>query len=298
MRGRHAKNSSFSQGHTNMMTLDMMIPVAYDDHLYVSDPLPFQETGTINTTYPRRGKPKRARTPLIIDKIKQPVVTGLIERPRITELLERGSERFVANMISGRSRTGKTAAAVNFASKYDSVAWFTVDSSDTVWPVFANYLQTSTLNAAFGDRSHRLTKIPSGSGTEEDIASFLIRLITKIVAKDRPEPMLVVFDDLHHVFDADWFADFFPLLLHSFNPAIDLLLICRGKPPLPLWRLRSKQLLNVVDEKVLLFDLPETVELYEKHGSTAALAKQAFSASFGRPGKIVDLVQAEMPSTL
>lgn len=267
----------------------MMISAAYDEHSCVSDHLELQEIGSLLPEALSRKVAKRIATPLIQSKITIPSICSVIERPRITELLERGAERCVANMISGRSRTGKTAAAVNLASKYKKVAWFSVDSSDTGWPVFAAYLQTSVLRAAFGDRSRQRANVASCSSTEEGISEFLTKLFGKATPKKDSEPMLIVLDNLHHVFDADWFAIFFDLLLHSLDPAINLLLLCRGKPPLPLWRLRSKQLLNVIDEKVLSFDLGETKSLYERLGLPSITAKAAFTISFGRAGKIADL---------
>jgi ATP/maltotriose-dependent transcriptional regulator MalT len=77
---------------------------------------------------------------------------------------------------------------------------------------------------------------------------------------------LIVLDDAHYLFDADWFGGFFSSLLYSLSPASHLLILSRGTPSLPLWRLRSKQVLGVVDEKLLAFDIEETQRLFEKFG--------------------------------
>jgi ATP/maltotriose-dependent transcriptional regulator MalT len=62
---------------------------------------------------------------------------------------------------------------------------------------------------------------------------------------------LIVLDDIHHLFDAHWFGDFFNLLLYSLPAGSHLLMLCRSRPPGPVWRLRSKQMLDVLDERSL-----------------------------------------------
>jgi ATP/maltotriose-dependent transcriptional regulator MalT len=110
---------------------------------------------------------------------------------------------------------------------------------------------------------------------------FVEQLLEK-VARRGSEPLLVVLDDIHHVFDADWFPEFFVSLLHSLSPRIHLLLLSRSKPPQPLWRLRSKQVLGVIDEKLLAFNLEETGEFLRQHEISPALAERAHAETFGR----------------
>ena len=100
----------------------------------------------------------------------------------------------------------------------------------------------------------------------------------------------MVLDDIQHLFDADWFNDFFTLLLHSLPPDVHLLMLCRSKPPLPLWRLRSKQRLNVIDEKLLAFSPDEAERLYKIHGLPGDVAKKVHRASYGRASKLTGYI--------
>lgn len=230
--------------------------------------------------------------PFIEEKLRIPRFDGLIERPRIEAMLENASERFVANLISGRAQTGKTATAAAYAEKYRRVAWYTLDAADNSWHIFSRYFARSVVSAArtpSGGLAPAEVRIPEA----EDVADFLVKLLPQTYSSDIGEPLLVVLDDLHHVFDAHWFEDFFNLLLFSLPSSVHLLMLCRGKPPLPLWRLRSKQLLNVIDEKTLAFDRAETEQLYKKLGVSRAAAGRAHESSFGCAGKLALLAAAE-----
>jgi len=225
---------------------------------------------------PSPSAPKRtAEAHFIFDKIMRPECGDLVERPRITEFLKRSAEQFRGNLISGRAKTGKTYAAADLARGYRNVAWYTVDSTDLDWNVFARYLA-----AAVSPK----TKVRN----ENDIAGFLGEMFA--AAARRKDETLIVIDDIHHVFDAPWFGEFFTLLLSSAVPKTHLLLLCRSKPPLPLWRLRSKQILNVVDEKMLAFDLEETVEWCKKLGIPRQVSHLVPVNAYGRAGKVADFL--------
>ena len=62
---------------------------------------------------------------------------------------------------------------------------------------------------------------------------------------------LLVLDNVHHLFDAGWFPEFFRQMIISLGPETRLLMLCRSRPSAPLWRLRSKQMLNVIDETII-----------------------------------------------
>lgn len=259
-----------------------MIPFAYENDLVLGESYIAPETGSSQ-------KLERRDTPLMADKFRMPDVTGMIERPRINDLLSNASVRFAANLISGRARTGKSMAAAEFARSYKKVAWYTVDTSDNISEVFSKYFR-ECVSSAIGGRTKR-AGCTEWSETPEEMSAHLSDLFGLIKPRTKSSPMLIVLDDVHHIFDAPWFADFFHILLYSLDPSIHLLLLCRGKPPLPLWRLRSKQLLNVIDERVLAFDHAETAALCAKLGCSPGKAAKIFGASFGRAGKVADIAR-------
>lgn len=239
----------------------------------------------------RRTASDREGIHVLREKLRIPRVRGAVERPRIEELLRRSLVQFPATLISGRAGTGKTTVAAEFARSQEHTAWYSVESSDVEWKVFAHYFATCILRAA--KSRARVTKVlPDGSDpSQSTIATFLIDLFAEAETELFHDPMLIVLDGIHHLFDAPWFGEFFSLLLSSLPENANLLLLCRSKPPNPLWRLRSKQQLNVIDEKVLAFDLAETVELARRKRLSRSDAESAHSATFGRISKLIEIVE-------
>ena len=235
---------------------------------------------------------RREEFPLLRDKLRIPATAGNIERPRLTSLLARSFGQFPATLISGRAGTGKTALAAGLARDAERACWYTVEAADAEWPVFSRYLSVALTDAGFADPdADRPVYDPSLDG----IAKFLLR---NFFAPNDPKAgsSLIVVDDIHHLFDVPWFAEFFNLLLYSLPAKTHLLLLCRSKPPSPMWRLRSKQMLNVLDEKVIAFTPQETVALFASLGLSRATAELAYRASFGRVSKL--LQRAEYFSTI
>jgi LuxR family transcriptional regulator, maltose regulon positive regulatory protein len=226
---------------------------------------------------------------LFAEKLKIPDFKTNLSRPRLNELLAKSSNQFGATLICGRSGTGKTALAADYAREYETVAWFSVDSTDADWNHFSKYLAASV----FGNGNDNIIGTNSDSGSSQTkISDFFGKLFSKIGENHNGKPILIVLDDIHHVFDAEWFDDFFNLLLYSLTPNAHLLLLCRSKPSYPLWRLRSKQVLNVIDEKLLALNIEETEELYKKYGLTKEKAKKAHRDSFGRISKLMNSIDS------
>ena len=53
-------------------------------------------------------------------------------------------------------------------------------------------------------------------------------------------------------------------------------------PPAPLWRMRSKQTLTVIDEEALKFNRSEAIELFKTFGLTQEQACIALDHTHGR----------------
>jgi len=233
-------------------------------------------------------EPAREEFHLLREKLTIPGSADLIERPRIKSLLDRSVVQFPATLISGRAGTGKTSIAASFVAGKKNVSWYSVETTDVEWPIFARYFSASLANPAVGGekRPNNMGPQPS-SVSPTEIARFLVNRFASAYAGPPVGPSLVVLDDIHHLFDAPWFDDFFNLLLYSLPPETHLLLLCRSRPPSPLWRLRSKQMLNVLDEKVIAFDTTETESLFKKLGQSAADARDAQVRCFGRVSKLL-----------
>jgi ATP/maltotriose-dependent transcriptional regulator MalT len=224
--------------------------------------------------------------PILREKLRIPDIDTFIARPRITNLIRRSQSQFPATLISGRSGTGKTAIAATFAAENNSVAWYTVESNDVDWQIFSRYFSSSMQRAGCFQNA-LLSRNSERAPSQNEIAAFLAWLFCSPDASPDGDKSLIVLDDIHHLFDADWFGDFFNLLLYSLPTESHLLLLCRSRPPSPLWRLRSKQMLNVLDEKVIAFDIPETQALFRSLGVPASHAERAQRDSFGRAARLV-----------
>jgi len=249
------------------------------------------------TTAASPSKGERDGVHILKEKLEIPGCEGLIERPRLIEKLDRSLNRFAATLVSGRAGTGKTSIALAYARTRKSTAWLTVESSDIDWNVFATYLTASVLRAvgskkAVGDLLPSVTNSSPGA-----MALFLFNIVSELETAEKDQRPLVVLDGIHHLFDADWFGRFFDILQPSLSETADLLLLCRSKPPNPLWRLRSKQQLDVIDEKTLVFDPDETMLLLKQVGRSQAEVARIHAETFGRVSKLLPFIRGKRSSS-
>ena len=224
---------------------------------------------------------------LIADKLRVPTMDGQTDRPRLVKHLEKSLAQFSATLITGRAGTGKTALAAHFADKSDAcVAWYKVETADSDWKVFSSYLLGS-IDQNCNENAIDFDDIQVPAMTETLAASFADAAAEK--------PLLIVLDDLHSIFDAEWFTEFFTNFVSSLAPTnVNLLLIARTLPPLPLWRLRSKQVLGVMDEKLLTFTVEETIDLFKKYQLSAATARAAHKNAYGKIAKLKQIIDKKI----
>jgi LuxR family transcriptional regulator, maltose regulon positive regulatory protein len=250
----------------------------------------------VDTTVARPAKAERDGVHILTEKLEIPCCVGLIERPRLIEKLELSLSRFAATLVSGRAGTGKTSIAAAYARTRKRVAWFTVESSDIDWNVFASYLAASVHRVAeskkaVGDSLHAVT-----NSSPAAMAIFLFVIASVLETDEKNDRPLLVLDGIDHLFDADWFGGFFNILQPSLSETADVLLLCRSRPPNPLWRLRSKQQLDVIDEKTLAFDRDETILLLRQVGRSQAEAVRIHAETFGRVSKLLPFISGGKPS--
>lgn len=222
---------------------------------------------------------------LFAEKLQLPKLKKELSRPRLNELLAKFSEQIGATLIMGRAGTGKTVLAADFARNYDRVAWYRVEAGDGSWNVFSSYFAKNFDEAGFSRENP----------TEAEISAFVEKLFAQI---ETEKPMLIVLDDVHHIFDAAWFADFFNSLLHLLNAQTHVLLLARTSPAFPLWRLRSKQVLGVIDEELLLFNEDEAKNLLSAHKFPDKTRRKIYAESFGRIAKLKSLTESALKKRL
>src|SRR5687767_6276938 len=116
---------------------------------------------------------EQASVHLLTEKLQIPSFRSLIDRPRLTDLLQRSTEKFPATLVTGRAGTGKTAVAAVFSRTKDHAAWYSVESSDVDWHIFANYFAACVLNA-IGSETEPHTLVPEARASQSSMASFLV----------------------------------------------------------------------------------------------------------------------------
>jgi LuxR family maltose regulon positive regulatory protein len=203
-------------------------------------------------------------------------------------MLEQSMNAGTATVISGRAGAGKTALAVDFAhSCRRSVAWYKVDAPESDPQLFFHYLIRSIQKQRpeFGTRSLKVLIETTGL----DLIDWLTEaFVFELAEGESASPLLVVIEDLHLVCDSDWLMLFCGRLLPLLPSEVHFLITSRSLPPAPLWRMRSKQSLVVVDEATLSFTRAEAIELFETYGLPAEQANIALDHAHGRAASLDD----------
>jgi LuxR family maltose regulon positive regulatory protein len=226
---------------------------------------------------------------LVLDKITIPATPPRVSRARLIEVLSNNLNSCTTTIINGRTGTGKTTLMANFARYADRpVSWYKVDATDSELRVFMEYLFESLSlqrRAINPDLLLRLIHYPSN-----DRAALLAESLVFQLGEGNAEPLLVVIEDLHLVYDADWVVPFFYRLLSLLPAEVHVLITCRSMPPTPLWRMRSKQTLRVIDEPELAFTVDETIEWFKSKGLDERRARFAWVQTNGRSGALADFI--------
>lgn len=201
-------------------------------------------------------------------------------RPRLIDALRENASSGCATIINGRAGTGKTMLATDFARNCNRpVAWYKVDAPDVKLPIFLEYLVASIGRVREGFGVKVLRQFPENV-TEVTLSKLVEAFIYDL--EREAKPLLLVLDDLHLIYDADWLSPFFHRLLPLLPTEVHMLILGRGLPPAPLWRLRSKQRLFVINEAMLAFTETEVEALFALYGLSEYEARIAYKNSGGR----------------
>jgi LuxR family transcriptional regulator, maltose regulon positive regulatory protein len=219
---------------------------------------------------------------LILDKITPPAELPRVSRRRLLDVLHESMACCTSTVIYGRTGTGKTLLASDFAAQSERrVAWYKVDAPEVDRQMFLRYLVASVRNQhpGFGRKTLALL---SSSGPMPDAALLAESFVYEMTMLEGDEPLLVVIDDLHLLYDAEWVVPFFGRLLPLLPVEAHMILIGRTLPPAPLWRMRSKQTLRVIEEAALAFTRTEAEEIFHSYGLPTKPAAQALAETWGR----------------
>jgi LuxR family maltose regulon positive regulatory protein len=234
------------------------------------------------------GANNRGKSELITEKITQPHWLPRVSRPRLLSMLEQSMAAGGSTVVSGRAGSGKTALAVDFAHRCGrQVAWYKVDAPDADPQLFFRYLIRSIRERrpGFGTKS----LLPLVETEELELIGWVTEaFVYELTESESGNPLLIVIEDLHLVSDSDWLMLFFGRLLPLLPSDVHVLITSRSLPPAPLWRMRSKQSLVVIDEATLSFTRPEATELFESYGLSNEQASIALDHTHGRACSLND----------
>ncbi len=221
---------------------------------------------------------------LFAEKITAPAPKNIVSRLRLNDYLAKTSRQIGTTFIIGRTGTGKTTLAADYAKMYKRAVWYTAETAETDWNLFSRYL-----TAGFKDPRLNFEELQS---KQPEI--FIENLTARLTLINYQTPLLLVLDEVHSVFDAEWFNVFFKTLVYSLTPQIHLLLLARSSPSFPIWRMRSKQMVELIDEKLLAFTEYETKELFLKNEiNDDNAASQAWRETFGRISKLKQIIREQ-----
>jgi LuxR family maltose regulon positive regulatory protein len=223
-----------------------------------------------------------ARLELITEKISRPAPLPRVSRPRLLEMLEKSMASGTSTIISGRAGAGKTALAVDFAHRCGRpVTWYKVDAPEADPRIFFQYLISSIRERRLGFGTRSLMPLIDVANLDR-IAWLTDAFVYELAEGAATGPLLIVIEDLHLVFDSDWLLPFFSRLLPLLPSNVHVLITSRSLPPAPLWRMRSKQFLVVIEEETLAFTRPEAIALFESYGLSSKQANIALDHTHGR----------------
>lgn len=218
---------------------------------------------------------------VIHDKVTVPRQNPRVSRPRLLGVLGEGLDCCSATVVTGRAGAGKTLLAKEFARGCGRrAAWYTVETPDGELPIFFRYLVESVRRQRPGFGREVLAHFEGSPGLE-DIPTLAEAFLYEL-QECRGEPLLMVVDDLHLIYDAEWVVPFFRRLLPLLPPEAHMLVIGRSLPPTPVWRMRSKQTLCLVEEEALAFNGREAAELFAGYGLAGRDARAALEQTQGR----------------
>ncbi len=214
-------------------------------------------------------------------KVAVPPQNPRVSRPRLLRVLGEGLDSCSTTIITGRAGAGKTLLAKDFVRGCGRrTAWYTVEAHDGELPIFLRYLVESVGRQRPGFGREVLANFEGAPGFD-DIPTLAEAFLYEL-QECRGEPLMLVVDDLHLIYDAEWVVPFFRRLLPLLPTEAHMLIIGRSLPPTPVWRMRSKQTLCLVEEATLAFTPQEAAELFASYGLAGRDARAALEQSQGR----------------
>ena len=194
-------------------------------------------------------------SPLVETKLYIPRLRrSLVARPRLSERLSRGSAAKLT-LISAPAGFGKTtllaAWLATAAGEHRSVAWLSLEESDSQPALFWTYVITALQTAVPGVGASALPLLQSGRPPIETVLATVLNELSAV-----PHDVDLVLDD-YHLADGHEVGAGMAFLLEHLPPQVHLVISTRADPLLPVARLRARGELVEVRAADLRFTIDE-----------------------------------------
>jgi LuxR family transcriptional regulator, maltose regulon positive regulatory protein len=176
-------------------------------------------------------------------KLHPPVLhQPIVPRPRLTNSF---LDWRPLTVVSAPAGSGKTTLALEWlALEKSSVAWLSLDSEDNDPIRFIHGLMAAFQTA--GKKLHVST-------SQRDLKTLIAEIINQL---DETELLTLVLDDFHVITETS-IHDIVTYLLDHIPSCLQVVLVTREEPPLPLARLRARGQLREFDLQDLRFTIEE-----------------------------------------
>lgn len=183
---------------------------------------------------------------------------SLIKRERLIERFGLNLD-LSASFICAGPGWGKTTAAAEFLATTDRRAvWYDLDSSDADIALFFHYLVRAVEQVSPDFGRSTLDMLRSGARTRPDqLADLFLYELSEAVEQE----LIIVLDNLHHVFTVEWSAAVLYRILQLLPENIHLMMLARAAPSFTFSRMRSKQSMDQLDDRALAFTRDEAAQL-------------------------------------
>ena len=212
-------------------------------------------------------KAKQPSVPYLRTKLHRPLVSdGIVLRKRLHEALDRAKQTPLT-LVSAPAGYGKSVLVSQWAaSLQEPCAWLSLDAEDSDLRVFVGYL-LAAVRTAIPDACPQTEEL-NGTPNPVPIPVLSACLVNELDAIDSP-PFVLVLDDYHRIERSSDVNELLRFLVEHPPRGLQLVLITRSDPPLPLTSLRGGGSVTDVRLHELRFTEPETIELLE---STTGIA--------------------------
>ncbi|MFY9555054.1 MAG: hypothetical protein WAV47_10115 [Blastocatellia bacterium] len=166
-----------------------------------------------------------------------------------------------ASFVCAGPGWGKTTVAAEFLSRVDAQSvWYDLDPSDADIAVFFQYLVRAVQQSAREFGYSTLNMLRSGGGSRFDqLADLFLFELSEAIDHE----LIVVLDNIHHTFAADWSAPVLYRILQLLPHNVHFILLARVAPGFTFSRMRSKQTLDQIDDRALAFSRDEVAQLFD-----------------------------------